>query len=126
MHEKINKTLNIKSYFCKPYSAWEKGTVENINGIIRRFFPKGTDFGKISSEQIKYVENWINNRPMKVLNYLTPNEKFAQLSVAIASWIHLKSDVKICNKKIKRVQVFFYLYPISLIYILFFISLFIL
>ena len=85
MHEKINKTLNIKSYFCKPYSAWEKGTVENINGIIRRFFPKGTDFGKISSEQIKYVENWINNRQMKVLNYLTPNEKFAQLSVAIAS-----------------------------------------
>lgn len=85
MHEKINKTLNIKSYFCKPYSAWEKGTVENINGIIRRFFPKGTDFGKISLEQIKYVENWINNRPMKILNYLTPNEKFAQLSVAIAS-----------------------------------------
>lgn len=85
MHEKINKTLNTRSYFCKPYSAWEKGTVENINGIIRRFFPKGTDFGKISLEQIKYVENWINNRPMKVLNYLTPNEKFAQLSVAIAS-----------------------------------------
>lgn len=85
MHEKINKTLNIKSYFCKPYHSWEKGTVENINGIIRRFFPKGTDFGKISMKQIKYVENWINNRPMKVLGYLTPNEKFEQLSVAIAS-----------------------------------------
>lgn len=86
MHEKINKTLNTKSYFCKPYRAWEKGTVENINGIIRRFFPKGTDFGKISLKQIKYVENWINNRPMKVLNYLTPNQKFQQLySVAIAS-----------------------------------------
>ena len=85
MHEKINKTLNTKSYFCKPYSAWEKGSVENINGLIRRFFPKGTDFGNISIKQIKYVENWINNRPMKVLNYLTPNEKFAQLSVAIAS-----------------------------------------
>ena len=85
MHEKINKSLNTKSYFCKPYSAWEKGSVENINGIIRRFFPKGTDFGKISMKQIKYVENWINNRPMKVLGYLTPNEKFAQLSVAIAS-----------------------------------------
>ena len=48
-------------------------------------FPKGTDFGKISMKQIKYVENWINNRPMKVLWYLTPNEKFEQLSVAIAS-----------------------------------------
>jgi IS30 family transposase len=86
MHEKINKMLNTKSYFCKPYSAWEKGTVENINGIIRRFFPKGTDFGKIKMKQIKYVENWINNRPMKVLNYLTPNEMFQHLySVAIAS-----------------------------------------
>ena len=85
MHEKINKILNKKSYFCKPYHSWEKGTVENINGIIRRFFPKGTDFGKISMKQIKYVENWINNRPMKVLGYLTPNEKFEQLSVAIAS-----------------------------------------
>lgn len=85
MHEKINKTLNIKSYFCKPYHSWEKGSVENINGLIRRFFPKGTDFGKISIKQIKYVENWINNRPMKVLNYLTPNERFEQLSVAIAS-----------------------------------------
>lgn len=85
MHEKINKILNTKSYFCKPYHSWEKGTVENINGIIRRFFPKGTDFGKISMKQIKYVENWINNRPMKVLWYLTPNEKFEQLSVAIAS-----------------------------------------
>ena len=85
MHEKINKKLNIKSYFCKPYHSWEKGSVENINGLIRRFFPKGTDFGKISMKQIKYVENWINNRPMKVLNYLTPNERFEQLSVAIAS-----------------------------------------
>ena len=40
LHEKINKELNIKSYFCKPYHSWEKGTVENINGLIRRFFPK--------------------------------------------------------------------------------------
>ena len=83
MHEKFNKILNTKSYFCKPYHSWEKGTEENINGIIRRFFPKGTDFGKISMKQIKYVENWINNRPMKVLGNLTPNEKFEQLSVAI-------------------------------------------
>ena len=59
MHEKINKLLNIKSYFCKPYASYEKGTVENINGLIRRFFPKGTDFGTISEEEIAYVENWI-------------------------------------------------------------------
>ena len=84
-HEKINKELNIKSYFCKPYHSWEKGTVENINGLIRRFFPKGTDFDTISEEEIAYVEDWINNRPMKILNYMTPNQKLQLLGVAIAS-----------------------------------------
>ena len=83
MHEKINKTLNIKSFFCKPYSSYEKGTVENINGLIRRFFPKGTDFDTISEEEIAYVENWINNRPMKILNYMTPEQVFQLHSVAI-------------------------------------------
>ena len=84
LHEKVNKELHCKSYFCKPYASYEKGTVENINGLIRRFFPKGTDFDNISEEQIKYVEDWINNRPMKILNYLTPNEKCRKLNVAIA------------------------------------------
>ena len=83
-HEEINKILNIKSYFCKPYASYEKGTVENINGLIRRFFPKGTDFDTITEEEIQYVEDWINNRPMKVLNYMTPNEKYQESSVAIA------------------------------------------
>ncbi|MCD7779511.1 MAG: IS30 family transposase [Candidatus Gastranaerophilales bacterium] len=82
-HEKINKELNIQSYFCKPYASYEKGTVENINGIIRRFFPKGTNFDTISEDKIKLVEDWINNRPMKILNYMTPNEKFQEFSVAI-------------------------------------------
>lgn len=81
-HEEINKKLKTKSYFCKPYHSWEKGTVENINGLIRRFFPKGTNFDKIKHKDIKYVENWINNRPMKVLNYKTPNEKYKEFKLA--------------------------------------------
>lgn len=84
-HEIINKMLNTKSYFCKPYHSWEKGTVENINGLIRRFFPKGTNFDRITTEEIAYVEDWINNRPMKILGYKTPNEVFQLYSVAIAS-----------------------------------------
>ena len=84
-HEKINKILKTKSYFCKPYHSWEKGTVENINGLIRRFFPKGTNFDNISEEAIAYVEDWINNRPMKILNYMTPKQIFQLNSVAIAS-----------------------------------------
>ena len=84
-HEKINKILKTKSYFCKPYHSWEKGTVENINGLIRRFFPKGTDFDTISEEEIAYVEDWINNRPMKILHYMTPKQKLQHFGVAIAS-----------------------------------------
>jgi transposase, IS30 family len=78
-HDKVNEALNMKSFFCNPYSSWEKGTVENINGLIRRFFPKGTDFDTITDEQIQYVEDWINNRPMGVLDYKTPNEKYEEL-----------------------------------------------
>src|SRR5574344_688333 len=78
-HENINKKFKkqgLKSYFCKPYHAWEKGTVENINGLIRRFFPKGTNFDIIKHKERKQVEKWIKNRPMKVLGYKTPNEVF--------------------------------------------------
>lgn len=86
-HDKVNKALKMQSFFCNPYSSWEKGTVENLNGLIRRFFPKGTDFDTITDEQIQQVEDWINNRPMKVLGYKSPNEKYAELqqnlSVAI-------------------------------------------
>lgn len=86
-HEKVNKELGTKSFFCTPYHAWEKGTVENINGLIRRFFPKKTDFDTITDEEIQEVEDWINKRPMKVLGYKSPNEKYQELqqnmSVAI-------------------------------------------
>ena len=64
----------MQSYFCEPYHSWEKGTIENRNGIIRRYFPKGTDFSKISQEQIKYVQDKINNMPMKLLGFKTPKE----------------------------------------------------
>jgi IS30 family transposase len=77
--------LNIKSYFARPYCSNDKGTVENINGLIRRFFPKGTNFDTITKEEIMYVEDWINNRPMKIHNYMTPNQIFQLYSVAIAS-----------------------------------------
>ena len=75
-HERLNKIIGTKSYFCAPYSSWEKGSVENRNGIIRRFFPKKTDFAKIENDRIKEVERWINNRPMKCLGFQTPAEVF--------------------------------------------------
>lgn len=83
-HEKVNKALNCKSYFCNPYHSWEKGTVENINRFIRRHFPKGTNFDNITDKEIQYVEDWFNNRSMKTLNWLSPNQMYEKLmSVAV-------------------------------------------
>lgn len=73
-HNEINNVYDICSYFCEPYHSWEKGTIENRNGIIRRYFPKGTDFSKVTEEEIRIVQDRINNRPLKCLGYLTPKE----------------------------------------------------
>lgn len=81
-HVMVNNDLKTKSYFCNPYRSWEKGTVENTIGLIRRFFPKKTDFRYVTEEEIKYVENWLNNRPRKCLAFKTPYEVFKQ-SVAV-------------------------------------------
>ena len=79
-HEKLSKKLKISIYFCNPYCSWEKGAVENTNGRIRRFFPKGTNFSKIHPNTIAKVERILNNTPRKCLNYKTPNEMFAYYS----------------------------------------------
>lgn len=73
-HEIISSSLNVESYFCHPYHSWEKGSVENTNGLIRRFFPKKTNFSLIPNKDIKTVEKLLNNRPRKSLGFLTPNE----------------------------------------------------
>ena len=79
-HEEINQILKTTSYFCVPYHSWEKGSVENMNGLIRRYIPKKMDISTVTEEQIKYVENQLNNRPKKCLGYLTPNEVFNNYS----------------------------------------------
>lgn len=64
----------IKTYFCNPYSSWEKWSVENYNRIIRRWFPKWTVFDTISHHKIRSVMNLINNTPREILGYLSPNQ----------------------------------------------------
>lgn len=73
-HEKIAKALLIKTYFTRPYTSQDKGTIENRNGVIRLFFPKKTDFNLIDNKEIKRVENEINNRPIRKFAYLSSNE----------------------------------------------------
>ncbi len=73
-HEYTNKVLGTQSYFCEPFHSWEKASIENAIGLIRRFFPKKTDFDLITKEQVKRVETLLNTRPRKCLDYQTPNE----------------------------------------------------
>lgn len=75
-HMSIDKKLGTKSYFCLPYHSWEKGSVEQVNGLIRRYLPKGTDISKVSHDRITEIENLLNNRPRKCLNYRTPYEVY--------------------------------------------------
>lgn len=72
--EKVDKALGTKSYFCHPHCAPERGTVENRNRFVRKFFPKGTDFGDIPDEYLKWLEDYINNYPLKCLGFKTPHE----------------------------------------------------
>ena len=76
-HEKVNTVLGTKSFFCNPYHSWEKGTVENLVGLIRRFLPKKTDLATITVSQVRMIERRLNSRPRKCLNYHTPLEVFS-------------------------------------------------
>ncbi len=78
LREEVRDKVWIQFYFTNPYSSREKWTVERMNWFIRRFYPKWTNFNNVSDEEIQHVENRINNRPMSVLNYYTPNEIFNQ------------------------------------------------
>jgi IS30 family transposase len=77
--------LGVKVYFCNAYHPWEKGTVENTIKRIRRFIPKGADITKYSWRDIKKIEYWLNTKPMKCLQYLTPYEKMAQVKQNLES-----------------------------------------
>lgn len=78
-HKMFTKETQMLVYFAHPASPWERGTNENTNGLIRQFFPKGTDFSKISRREVKRVQCLLNGRPRKVLGFATPYEVFNKL-----------------------------------------------
>ena len=78
-HQSIEKKLQATFYFAHPYSSWERGLNENTNGLVRQYFPKKSDFSKITDKQINQVVTPLNNRPRKTLGYRTPNEVFFKL-----------------------------------------------
>lgn len=81
-HQKVNQALGTFSYFCNPYHSWEKGSVEYAISLVRRFLPKKTDFATVSPRRLRKIENLLNTRPRKCLNFKTPSEVFC-------SWVAL-------------------------------------
>ena len=75
-HEEITAEVDIVVYCAEPYSSWQRGLNERMNGMLRRYFPKGTDFSLISPEEIAKAVEKINNSPRRSLNFLTPKEVF--------------------------------------------------
>jgi len=75
----ISQETDITVYFAHPRSPWERGTNENTNALIRQYFPKTTDFSKISKNRLKEVQDELNDRPRKTLGWYTPHEKFTEL-----------------------------------------------
>jgi IS30 family transposase len=83
-HKQLESEAALRIYFAKPYCAWQRGTNENTNGLIRDFFPKGTDLASIPEHRFAKVQQLLNDRPRKRLAYRTPNEVLAsRLKVAI-------------------------------------------
>lgn len=78
-HKLFTKETKITVYFAHPHSPWERGTNENTNALLRQYFPKGTDFSKISRNRLKEVQDELNDRPRKTLGWHTPHEKFSEL-----------------------------------------------
>ena len=73
-HEEESKTLGIPIYFTNPYSSWEKGTCENLNGLVRQYFQQHYPMKEMTNEKAIEIQNLLNNRPRKGLGYLTPSE----------------------------------------------------
>ena len=80
LHTELIHTYGIVTYFADPYSSWQKGGVENLNGLIRQYLPRNIDFENLTDDQIYEIQEKLNNRPRKRLKWLTPNEAYAMMN----------------------------------------------
>ncbi|SFT61366.1 IS30 family transposase, partial [Halomonas saccharevitans] len=75
-HQAVSKAVTAATYFCDPYCSGQRGTNENTNGLIRQYFPKGTDFRQVTDAELRRVLRKLNDRPRKRLGYRTPAQVF--------------------------------------------------
>jgi len=83
-HEEVSKAVGSKAYFCNPYHSWEKGGVENYNGLVRQYYPKGSSFSEVDIQELARVEKEINERPRETLMFKSPSELGYHLRVTVA------------------------------------------
>lgn len=79
-HYRIKEEYNLETYFCDSYCAWQKGSVENIIGLLRQYLPKRSDISALTDNDLYAIQERLNDRPRKSLNYQTPNEIFKQIT----------------------------------------------
>jgi IS30 family transposase len=82
-HKRFTLATDIKVYFCDPQNPWQRGTNENTNGLLRQYFPKGTDISAYSQAKLNAVARKLNDRPRKTLKYETPAERYRQSVASI-------------------------------------------
>lgn len=83
-HEEVAELSDSKAYFAHPYSSWERGLNENTNGLLRQYFPKGSDFTNLTAKEVEIVMEKLNNRPRKCLGFRTPNQVFLGINPPVA------------------------------------------
>jgi len=83
-HKQLTEATGMKVYFCDPHSPWQKGSCENMNGLLRQFLPKGQDLSLYSQQQLEAIADLLNNRPRQTLHWLTPHQAFANFLQALS------------------------------------------